>query len=250
MSPGGEPLERTTRVALPRVAVASDQSLVAESVHRALRERGHATVVLRWPPTEAQRPDPPVQQAGRGPRAALPPPDVAVLLSELDRRATVDGARTLVRALPVPWLVLAGVARGPAWGALYESGATVVMPTDTDLDTVCNLVSRLGSGTVRPPRPPGELLREWHDYSRHHDELSDRFETLTGREEQVLQQLHEGLAVRRIAEEGAVTEATVRSQVKAILRKLGVSSQIAAVAAYQEFRSGRGLLLSAVDTAR
>jgi DNA-binding NarL/FixJ family response regulator len=34
-----------------------------------------------------------------------------------------------------------------------------------------------------------------------------------------------------------VTEATVRSQVKAILRKLDVNSQIAAVAAYQEARS-------------
>ena len=43
-----------------------------------------------------------------------------------------------------------------------------------------------------------------------------------------------GLAVRAIAELGEVSEATVRSQVKAILRKLDVNSQIAAVAAYEE----------------
>ena len=53
----------------------------------------------------------------------------------------------------------------------------------------------------------------------------------------MLQQLYQGLGVRIIAERGEVTEATVRSQVKAILRKLDVNSQIAAVAAYQEVQS-------------
>ena len=43
--------------------------------------------------------------------------------------------------------------------------------------------------------------------------------------------------MRDIAELGEVTEATVRSQVKAILRKLEVNSQIAAVAVYQEVQS-------------
>ena len=61
--------------------------------------------------------------------------------------------------------------------------------------------------------------------------------TLTGREEEVLRQLYQGLGVREIAELGEVSEATVRSQVKAILRKLEVNSQIAAVAAYEEVQS-------------
>ena len=38
-----------------------------------------------------------------------------------------------------------------------------------------------------------------------------------------------GRAVRQIAERGVVSEATVRTQVKSILAKLEVSSQLAAV---------------------
>ena len=63
--------------------------------------------------------------------------------------------------------------------------------------------------------------------------MTARLQTLTGREEEILQKLHEGFAVRSIAELSEVTEATVRSQVKAILKKLDVNSQMAAVAAYE-----------------
>ena len=50
----------------------------------------------------------------------------------------------------------------------------------------------------------------------------------------MLQQLHEGIGVRSIAEQWEVAEATVRSQVKAILKKLDVKTQMAAVAAYED----------------
>ena len=78
-----------------------------------------------------------------------------------------------------------------------------------------------------------ELIRAWRTFARHRGELTARLETLTEREEEVLRQLHAGMTVRAIAERDDVTESTVRSQVKAILRKLDVSSQIAAVAAYE-----------------
>jgi DNA-binding NarL/FixJ family response regulator len=57
------------------------------------------------------------------------------------------------------------------------------------------------------------------------------FETLTPREQQVLRALSVGLTVPRIAERWVVSEATVRSQVHAVLRKLDVRSQLEAVAA-------------------
>lgn len=56
------------------------------------------------------------------------------------------------------------------------------------------------------------------------------FEALTSRERQVLAALVDGVSVARIAERDVVAEATVRSQVRAVLVKLGVSSQLAAVA--------------------
>ena len=57
------------------------------------------------------------------------------------------------------------------------------------------------------------------------------FERLSGREAQVLRAIAEGHSVGAIARSWVLSEATVRSQVRSILTKLGVSSQLEAVAA-------------------
>ena len=64
--------------------------------------------------------------------------------------------------------------------------------------------------------------------------MAARLQSLSDRESEVLQQLHGGVGVRAIAEQSEVALTTVRSQVKSILRKLEVSSQMAAVLAYEE----------------
>ena len=152
--------------------------------------------------------------------------------------AQVHAAAALATALPVPWLVLAGVPSGAAWGGLYARGVTLVVESDTSLDEVCRTLTELAAGQEPPgQRQRRELVRAWNDFSEHRDELASRLGRLTGREEEVLRQLHDGLPVRAIAERSDVTESTVRSQVKAILRKLGVSSQLAAVAAYELVRT-------------
>ncbi len=56
------------------------------------------------------------------------------------------------------------------------------------------------------------------------------FERLSPREQQVLRELAEGRSVESIARERRVSEATVRTQVRGILTKLGVGTQLAAVA--------------------
>jgi len=57
-----------------------------------------------------------------------------------------------------------------------------------------------------------------------------RFDELTTREALVLAALAEGLSADEIAERHYVTLNTVRSQIRAVLQKLGVNSQLAAVA--------------------
>jgi two-component system nitrate/nitrite response regulator NarL len=213
-----------------RVAVVAELGLVAESVRAALMARGYDVVVVRWP-----APDDLSSPPRRRPRRRVgPPPDVALLLSDLSRTTVVRAARSFVSSLDLPWLVLTGASRGPAWGALYDSGAALVVSADTRLDATCDLITELAAGRTPASerRRRHELISAWHSFAQQRDELTARLESLTDREVAVLSQLYSGLSVRMIAERGEVTESTVRSQVKSILRKLEVKSQLAAVAAY------------------
>jgi DNA-binding NarL/FixJ family response regulator len=84
--------------------------------------------------------------------------------------------------------------------------------------------------------------------SRRLDNLSP-FERLTPREQRVLGALIEGVSAEEIAEAHVVALCTIRAQIRAILHKLGVRSQLAAVA--RANRAGwrppaeRGLLVGA-----
>jgi two-component system nitrate/nitrite response regulator NarL len=67
------------------------------------------------------------------------------------------------------------------------------------------------------------------------------FDRLTPREEEVLSALMRGAKARDICTQSFVSMPTVRSQIRSILTKLGVTSQLAAVAlAYQSGWSGPG----------
>jgi DNA-binding NarL/FixJ family response regulator len=216
------------------VAVASDQRLVAEAVAAALRERSFDTVVVHWPDADFTG-----RTERRGSRAtrrrSTPAPDAGLVVTDLPRMEQVRGARVLVGSLDVPWLVLTLAPSGPAWGAMYDAGATLVLPSG-GLDATSELIANLASGW-RPDlsrRERKQLVLAWDTFEAERADLAARLESLSDREEEVLQQLHEGVGVRAIAEQSEVAEATVRSQVKSILRKLEVSSQMAAVLAYDE----------------
>jgi DNA-binding NarL/FixJ family response regulator len=60
---------------------------------------------------------------------------------------------------------------------------------------------------------------------------------LTSRERQVLADLAAGKRAATIAEESVVSLATVRAQIRSILAKLGVSSQLEAVALLREIEN-------------
>ena len=69
-------------------------------------------------------------------------------------------------------------------------------------------------------------------------ERSARFRTLTERERQVLDLLVQGRTPKEIARTQGTAVGTVRNQIKSIRAKLGVQTQLAAVALARDLRAG------------
>jgi DNA-binding NarL/FixJ family response regulator len=83
---------------------------------------------------------------------------------------------------------------------------------------------------VTPLEQRQHLVNELRCAREHERAEREPFDRLTSREQQVLNALADGRSVACIAEDWFVSEATVRSQVRGVLLKLGVSSQLEAVA--------------------
>lgn len=212
-----------------RILVASEHALVAEAVRAALTSRGHEAAVIGWP-----------GDSRRGPRQRREPPaapvaEVGLLLSDLDRWSRIRAAMQVVEQTRVPWVVLTTAPRGPAWGAVLAAGCRVVMPERTGLDRVGDVLWSVARQRLTTPADEqAELEVAWRETNTRHQELADRLARLTPREREVLRLMYAGHPVSRIAEIFGVAPATVRSQVKAVLRKLDVNSQLAAVAVFDD----------------
>jgi DNA-binding NarL/FixJ family response regulator len=116
------------------------------------------------------------------------------------------------------------------WGGCMRVGARRVLPKSGALQQALSTVRRLHQGLpVISSAELETLLDAWARQRRVHDDVRRRLDLLTPRERQVLGALIEGRTVRAISEQSVVSEATVRTQVKSILSKLEVSSQLAAV---------------------
>jgi two-component system, NarL family, nitrate/nitrite response regulator NarL len=218
--PGSPPGAEHQSVA---VVLASDLPLIAEAVAAALASLGLSVGVVTWP---------------RGARAATILPalaeadaDVGVLLYDVDMSIRMTEARVLLRSWSGPWLVLTGTPAGPAWGGLRVAGASLVASIDRPLAEVDAMIRRLASGVPVPDNAAIiDHVESWRALQARHGNLQQRLDSLAPRELEVLLLLSRGVRVRTIAHRLGLSEATVRTQVRAVLRKLGVRSQLAAVA--------------------
>jgi len=216
-----------------RFAVACEYALVAEAVRAALDERFLDAAVVAWP-----------DAAGKVPPPAHVPGDfqAGLLLTGLDRWSRMRQVEALLAAVPTRWVVLTDVPRGAEWGVVAAGGAVAVLPSNSALDEVAATLAAAARGELgMDPAEREELAVEWSALRARRAELGARVRTLTPRERQVLDMLYAGDSVTHIAHLLEVSPATVRSQVKAVLRKLGVSSQLAAVAALSHFIDGEDL---------
>lgn len=127
-------------------------------------------------------------------------------------------------------IVLTASEETSRWGECMRLGARKVLPKSSALQLTLSVVRRLHMGLPVVTREELEgLLDAWTQQRQVHEDIRHRLDQLTPRERQVLGALIEGRAVRAISKESVVSEATVRTQVKSILNKLDVSSQLAAV---------------------
>jgi two-component system nitrate/nitrite response regulator NarL len=119
--------------------------------------------------------------------------------------------------------------------ACVEAGASGAVSTVDPIDRLLATIRETVAGRrVLPPAAERDLLGELHSHRRDRAVQLARFSALSIREAEVLEELMSGKSPADIATESYVSIATIRSQIKAILRKLEVNSQLAAVAlAYQ-----------------
>ncbi|GAA1478335.1 hypothetical protein GCM10009623_27810 [Nocardioides aestuarii] len=163
---------------------------------------------------------------------------VVVVIDDLVSAGDVARVVALLRSTASPVLVLTGRPRGPYWGALVSAGAVSILSSSVSLDELVEALAVIDyGGRVLSPSECEELLGLWLEFVRRQDEARDRLDQLTPREHAVLAGMRTGATVVELAALLEVREATVRTHVRAILRKLGVRSQLAAVAVAQELES-------------
>lgn len=212
-----------------RVVMQCDQHLTSEAIRVALT--GHEFEVFTT--SRPQRTTQPRDVARVVEDVA---PQVGLLVQELvDPLRVRDSLKVLREITEVPWLLLSGSPEGAGWGAGLEAGARAVLPMDTDLSRLTSALMAVARGEeAMAETTRRRVVAEWHESGAEQRGLLERMERLSPREMEVLRCLSAGQAVQHIADDHGVPVATVRSQVKSLLGKLEVRSQIAAVALLQQ----------------
>lgn len=217
---------------MPKVAVVADQSLTGQAVGEALTALGFASSTFAVPKQGS---------AVRDLRTRLSRQrvEVALLLHErLDWVHTLEAMRTIREIGDVPWLLLSESEDDARWGAALDAGAAAVLSISVGVEELIRVVDQLSSGgEITSSDERDRLVAVWEDTGQEQRRLTDRLDRLSLRERQVLENLSRGRTVAEIASEAYVSVGTVRSQVRAVLTKLEVQSQIAAVALLERVSS-------------
>lgn len=204
-----------------RVAIIEDHSLLAQSLAFALADLGiHATVVKDLRP-------PAVLDLLRG-------ADLHLVLLDFDLGDAGVGLHLIepITELGLRVVMLTGETDPITLAECVEAGAVGIIRKSEPFDRLIEQVRDVVDGRgILSMSTREQLLSGLRAHRSREVERTAPFERLTVRESEVLQELIEGKNAETIATESYVSLATVRSHIKALLAKLGVNSQLAAVAA-------------------
>lgn len=155
-----------------------------------------------------------------------------IVLLDLDLGTQGSGLRILgpLVKVGITVVVVTGETDPVRWGQCIQAGAAKVIGKGTPLSEIRALMHRLDMGCpVMSRAERDELLDLWCKHQDETRDLQTRLDRLSVREAEVLGMLMVGSQVTDIARGRSVSESTVRTQVKAVLGKLQVNSQVAAV---------------------
>jgi DNA-binding NarL/FixJ family response regulator len=206
-----------------RIVVVDDHALFSDALELTLGIEGYDVRSVPLPETGLPMPELLARILGQAPR---------LVLLDLDLGPSGDGVElvTPLAAAGVDVVVLTAAVDRGRWGEAIRSGARKVLSKGAPLGESLGVVRRLYQGlAVTTAHEREQLIRHHQEARARQQERRRRLGLLTARESQVLGRLMEGLTVREIAAASTVSEATVRTQVKAVLAKLEVCSQVAAV---------------------
>jgi two-component system nitrate/nitrite response regulator NarL len=205
----------------PRVAVVDDHELLAHSAAYALRAHGIDAQVVEVSTLAAIEAD-----------LLRIHPEIVLLDLHLGPLGLSTSLIASMHAAGIDVVVLTGETDRAVWGACIEAGAAALVEKRLSFDELVERLRRIVAGDAAiAPFERLDLLKTLSERRRDDHARLEQFTRLTAREAEVLHGLVRGMSAEEIAADTYVSIATVRSHIRAILQKLGVNSQLAAVAA-------------------
>lgn len=224
MIPNAAREDRRPPVGYP-ILIIDDHELFSTSLRMALHSQGFDARQV------------PVARVAGAPSIRCPAGSGLVVLDlDLGRDAEgrwVHGADLVHGLREAGWqvLIVSGSADDPGTAAAIAGGAIGAVSKSSSFEALLETVATAAAGE---PVMSEAGRREWQlrhaGYQERERELSKRLSRLSARERDVLELLAEGHRAAAIADRFVVSLTTVRTQIRAILTKLDVNSQLEAVA--------------------
>jgi DNA-binding NarL/FixJ family response regulator len=176
--------------------------------------------------------------------ASALPVGLALLDLDLGRDRTgqrLDGVDLVAPLSERGWrcIVLSGASDRSRIGAALAAGALAALPKRAPFPVLlAKIRAALAGHPVMTEEARQQLIDSFHTREEERRAIAEKLDRLTQREREVLAELARGNRAQAVADHYVVSLATVRTQIRAVLSKLEVGSQLEAVALYRRGRSG------------
>ncbi len=127
-------------------------------------------------------------------------------------------------------VVLTGETETALLARSSGAGAEAVLSKSEPLSDIVETILQVAGGQEVRAAQRAELAIRFHDHEAEEERRRAPFASLSPREQQILAGLMDGRTPADLADRHYVSVATVRTQIKSVLAKLGVGSQLQAVA--------------------